>query len=372
VKPKKVAIIVSNIGRAIAFEWIIQSINRSKFELYFILLNPGPSHLAQYCRNSNVPVIEIKYRSKKDIPRSILKVRKYLKNNKIDVVHCNLVDAGLVGLFAARWAGIKNRIYSRHHADFHHAYFPRGVRYDRLINKWATKIIAVSQVVKDVLVNKEKVVENKIELVHHGFNLNYFKYVDNERINTIIKKYNFSAKQPVIGLISRYLELKGIQYVVPAFKEILAQYPGAVLVLANAKGSYKTNVQELLKVLPVDSFREIEFEDDSAALYKCFNVFIHVPTGTHLEAFGQTYVEAMAAGIPSVFTLSGVGNEILKNKTNCIVVPHKDSDAIKDAITTLLNDWSLRNAIISGGYETIFPKFELQNMVNSFERIYEY
>ncbi len=43
---------------------------------------------------------------------------------------------------------------------------------------------------------------------------------------------------------------------------------------------------------------------------------MHVTIGKHYEAFGQIYVEALAAGIPSVFTLTGIAPEIIEHEHN--------------------------------------------------------
>jgi glycosyltransferase involved in cell wall biosynthesis len=182
-------------------------------------------------------------------------------------------------------------------------------------------------------------------------------------------KYLPQSAGPVIGVISRYVEWKGIQYVIPAFKKILQAYPYAHLVLANAKGSYENSIKEMLKEIPQGNYTEIGFEEDLFTLYKLFDVFVHVPVNADIEAFGQTYVEALASGVPCVFTLSGVAKEFIIDRINALVVPYKNSDAIYEAIAELLENELLRNTLVSNGQKSVEP-FALNIFINKLEELY--
>ncbi len=43
--PKSITYIVSNIDKALTFEWVAEFLDTSRFSLSFILLNPGDSAL---------------------------------------------------------------------------------------------------------------------------------------------------------------------------------------------------------------------------------------------------------------------------------------------------------------------------------------
>ena len=77
------------------------------------------------------------------------------------MVHTHLFEASLLGLSAAKFTRVKRRIYTRHHSTYHHEYYPKAIKYDRLINFLATEIVAISNNVKEVLRRKEGVAENK-------------------------------------------------------------------------------------------------------------------------------------------------------------------------------------------------------------------
>ena len=367
---KKVTYIISDINRALAFEWIATYLDKEKFELNFVLLNPGDSVLEDYLQKHNIPVKRIRCAGKKDWVVAWMQLYKYLKQQKPAIIHCHLLNASILGLSAAKLAGIKARIYTRHHSSLHHVYFPKGVFWDKLCNNFATKIVAISGIVKKILTDWEKVPEKKIILIPHGFLLDEFEHEDKNKINTLTEKYDIANAYPVIGVISRFTEWKGIQYIIPAFKNLLNQYPLATLLLFNASGDYSEQINKLLAGLPNHAYRTVKFEPEITTAYHLMDVCVHTPTDEHSEAFGQVYIEALAAGIPIVCTLSGIANDSLVHKQNAWIVPHKDSGAITNGIQHILQDETLRQSLISKGRETA-KDFSLQRMINSLNNLYE-
>ena len=368
---KKVTYIVSNINKAFAFEWIAEELNKDRFVLTFILLNPGPSALETELIKNNIKVKRIKYSGKKDMPFSFIRVFFILLFDHPDVIHAHLFDSCLISIPAGFIAGIKKRIYTRHNAVYHLEEYPHMVKYDRMINRLSTDIVAISNNVKEILIKEENVYPSKIKFIPHGFRLEEFENISESRTVALKIKYQCKGRYPVIGVISRYIGWKGIQYIIPAFEELLKIYPNALLMLANANGDYRLEIHKLLENIPPDNFIEIPFEEDLFALYKLFDVFVHTPIKAQSEAFGQTYIEALASGIPSVFTLSGIACEFIEDKRNAMVVDYKNSDAIYTAIVELLNNKNLVETITNNGNEDVWNGFQLNKMISSLEELYE-
>ena len=368
---RKVCYIVSNIDKALAFEWIAKALDKDTIALHFILLNPQDSVLERYLISLNIAVTRITYHSKFDMPLAIWKIFRYLVSHKIQVVHCHLFDACMSGMTAAWLARTPKRIYTRHYSTNHHDYYPKAVKYDQYINHLATDIIAISENVKKVLVDVEGVDSSKIHVVHHGFSLDEFDTVSPELQLAMKIKYGLHDHYPVVGVISRYVELKGLKYIIPAFELIKQKYPNAFLLMANCNGDYKAVVHALLqKHLDKDSYVEIAFENDLPTLYSLMDVFVHVPINDTIEAFGQTYIEALAASVPSVFTLSGVATEFIEHQKNALVVDYKNTEQIAAAIDQILSDEALRKLLILNGKNSIQEKFSLPLYIEKLTQLY--
>ncbi|MEE9372240.1 MAG: glycosyltransferase family 4 protein [Saprospiraceae bacterium] len=363
--------IISLIDKAIAFEWISERLNKKQFALSFILLNNSPSYLAEYLEANNVECQEIEYKGKKSIPSALLKTIAILRKSKPDIVHTHLVDADLIGLTAAWLCRVKKRIYTRHNSNFHKKYHKNASKLEKLNNVLCTDVVAISKNVSDILIHEENINPSKVKLVHHGFDLERFDKVALDDVDHLRYKYDIPKRCFVIGVVARYMHWKGIQHIIPAFKKYQQQNPDVFLVLANAgRGDYSQEIRSQLDTLPEDTFVEIEFEHNLFALYHLFDIFVHVPIDPQVEAFGQIYVEALAAGIPSIFTLSGVAREFIIHEQNALVVDFENEDQIYNAMNRLYGAKQLMADLSIKGKKDVRAFFGLEKMISKLESIY--
>jgi glycosyltransferase involved in cell wall biosynthesis len=323
----------------------------------------------QFCKDHSVPFYHIPYVSKKQFPSALRSTVRLLKKIKPEAVHAHLLEGGLIGITAAWLAGVKNRIYTRHHSNYHHKFVPKGLKYDKWVNKRATRIIAITEVVKEILIDWEGVPEEKVTLIHHGFPLENFQRISEERVAAVKTRNTIPEHKMIIGVVSRYTYWKGVHIIIPAFKTIQEQFPNTHLVLANAKGDYSKEIRKLLADLPKDSYTEIIYENDNLALFKCFDIFVHVPVDRESEAFGQIYIEALLLGIPSIFTLSGIANDIVEDGKNALVVSYEDSEGIEKAIQTLIESPTLRTELTVNTVKSV-QEFSFKNKISALAFLY--
>lgn len=366
----KVVYIVSKISRWVSFEWICEY--PRGFELIFIVLSTSHSHFTQYLDSNLIKNYKLFLDGIMSYPQLTREIFRILRKERPDIVHTHFLDASVTGLMAAKLAGISKRVYTRHHSTFHHDYAPKGVFLDKLCNWLATDIISISNVVNQVLAS-EGVDLKKIHLVEHGFRLSEFDEARNnhETRKRFRDKYQIGKERPAIGVVARHIEWKGVQYIIPAFKNILDQSPTAVLMLCNARGPYHDVILDLLKDLPESSYRIIPFEEEMIGLYQAFDIYVHTPINERIEAFGQTYIEALASGIPSIFTFSGIGRDMIVPGENALVVPFCDSEAITEAILSLLSDKVLRERLVSNGINTVRAKFAFEEHFRKLTELYQ-
>jgi glycosyltransferase involved in cell wall biosynthesis len=334
---KKVLYIISKVTDSTEYEYLVRDWDRERFDLEFLLLNPVPDCSVQrHILAAGFPCLTIPYYSGKDSWRCTRAIMRYLKKSRPDVVHANLLEASVLGLLASKITGIGKRVYTRHVASHNHKYHPvKGVFYDRLCNWLAHKIIAITRSTEEVVVKWEGVKPEKVVLIYHGFNLNAPHQADPSKLAALKAKHGLDrVKGPVIAVISRPYELKGLDHALPAIGDVLREHPDALAVFFNWKPTQQSpKYDAMLRELPAGQWRAVEFEPEVAELYHALDVFVHVPEDQHAEAFGLVYVEAMIAGTPSIFTASGVMHDVdpsgLKGVT---MVPFKDRNAIANAL----------------------------------------
>lgn len=366
----KLCFIVSDVNESHQLNALFNGIKQVGYDVSLIFIGAAYPKIAQIFAAKNFTVKFIECRGKKDFPKTLLKIYSLLGEIKPEIVHTHLQTASLLGLTAAKMRGIKKRIHTRHHATEQHDYHPHAVYYDKYCNRLSAQIIAISRNVKKILIERENVDPKKISVVHHGFQLKDFK-AEPATVSALKTKYNLHDSYPIVGVISRFTEGKGIQFVIPAFAKVLEQHSTAKLVLANAKGSYSGKINELLaKYLKPENYVLIDFESSIFELYKTFDTFVHVPINRQYEAFGQTYVEALALEVPSVFTLSGIAPEFIVNEKNALVVDFCDATAVTEAIEKIINNKQLSENITRQGKADVENLFSISKMVNSLTKIY--
>ncbi len=366
----KVCQIFSEVQQGSLFFAIAGSLDPSKYESSFIMVDKEPNIFFEMLVKQGFEAHHISFTGRKGIIRPILEMRRLLRRIQPDIVHTHLVNGSLVGLIGAALAGIRKRVSYRHHSNECHVYFPHAVYYDRLINFMSKYVIANTKMTGEILTEKERLDPAKLRVINYAYDLDSITASD-ASVQKLKERYGLTGRFPVVGVISRFVHWKGVQYVIPAFKKLLTKYPDAKLVLANADGAFKSDIEALLADnLTETQYIKIKFEDEIYALYKTFDVFVHVPVDKYVEAFGQIYVEALALQVPSVFTLSGVAPEFIVDGSNALVVPFCDSDAIHDRIKIILEDARLRGSLVEKGKSDVFRLFHSRRLGKELESVY--
>ena len=336
----------------------------------FIFLYSQSPETMKVLRKMGFKVYWVRKNGKLDWVSAANRIRSLLTLIKPSVVHCHLFYASIIGLLVSRAFTSARLIYTRHHSTFHHNPFRKGLIGDHIANAFSHRIVSISPSVTHVLTAMEGVCRKKVVEIWHGFDLKLFQEVSDERKDSFRSRNGIPKEHILIGVVARFVEYKGIPFIIEAFKRLYTKDKRLHLVLLNATGPLETQIMELLGQLPKTAYTLIIFDEDIVAAYACFACYIHVPVDKHCEAFGQTYVESLAAGVPSVFTLSGIANEFVRDGYNALVVPYKDPNSIELAVARILSDDLLRDSLMNAGKASARQFFELSIMVEALHVLY--
>lgn len=368
--PVKVLYIISDVEKAPCFEWINDFFSDDPtIKICFCFLSPNPPETASIIQSRRGSVSVISMRGKKDWPSAFWRLLKLLCRYNPDVTHCHLQAASILGLSASFLTGIKRRIYTRHHGSIHHNYQKKGLAWDYLCNTLATEIVSISPSIFTILSQWECVSESKIVNIPHGFPLDNFGNSSIEQVHSFASRYDIPIDKRIIGVVSRFVEWKGVEYIIDAFKSLLANRIDIHLLLMNAIGPHSHSIHRALSSLPVSAWTAIPFDPDISSAYKLMDVFVHAPIDAYSEAFGQVYVEALASGVPMVCTLSGIAPVFVRNGYNALTVPFRDSNAIENALGILLDNDDLRNAFVVNCRKGV-RSFSLNQMCDRLRLLY--
>lgn len=236
--------------------------------------------------------------------------------------------ATIIGMLSAKFLNVPRRVFIRHHSNFHHKYKMKfGLVVDRLSNHLATQIAAVSEVVRSVLIQIEKVDKEKIIVIYNGVDLVKFKTKRLTSTSCSIDQFAHSRLFR-IGVISRITEWKGVEYTATAFVQLHKEYPNSRLHIIGSFADSYSNVANILSSVASDAYVFENSNSDIPQFLQELDVFVHVPVGTDDEAFGIVFIEALASGVPCIFTQSGILNELKTPDYYTHLVRFRNSDEI--------------------------------------------
>ncbi len=207
--------------------------------------------------------------------------------------------------------------------------------------RFADKLIVPSKATKkDLLRLYPKLLVDKICVVHHGVNINFWKKdVDREVCEKVFKKYNIDSSQYILH-VGAIQPRKNLVFLIKAFEIIKKQKPHLKLVLV---GGYGWLWQNIVKHAKESQFakdiiftKNIPFEDVQI-LMKNATVFV-LPS--LYEGFGIAGLEALAASVPVVAANNSSIPEVLGNAALYFDVD--DEGQCADCILKMINNESLQ------------------------------
>jgi glycosyltransferase involved in cell wall biosynthesis len=204
-----------------------------------------------------------------------------------------------------------------------------GLFVDKLTALTATKIVAVSKVVLDIVKSELNSNTQKVIQISNGIDIE--KFESKELVRTVLANKN----EIIIGTIARQTDWKGLQYTAESFVNLHLINSNTKFHLVGAPADATGKIMQILSNLDSNCYQVDESIQDVSDFFNSIDIFVHVPVGKLEEAFGLVYIEALASGVQCVFTKSGVLNEIPEIETYASIVDYENSEEILEAMLTI-------------------------------------
>ena len=163
---------------------------------------------------------------------------------------------------------------------------------------------------------------------------------------------------PVILTVARLVPHKGQDMGIRAVATLRRDFPGLRYIMVG-EGPDEERLRALAKELGVSDrvgFVGAMRDDELPEAYATSTIYLgasRVDKEINVEGFGISFVEAAASGIPSVAGDSGGVRSAVRDGETGIVVPPTDSDAVADAIRSLLLNPDRRNQMGAAGRRAV-------------------
>jgi len=284
--------------------------------------------------------------------KNIVRLYRFFKYIKPDIVHTAAAEANFHGIIAARLAGVKiifgEEIGIPDHSNIAKISF-------KFIYRFTKKVICVSNAVKKYLISIGEINDQQGIVLYNPVSIP-------QQYN--IKKSNYFT----LIYVGRLEKVKNVDLLIAAFAK-LKEWEKMKLVIVG-DGRERAYLEQMTKDLKVDS--NIEFKGFQSRPEKFVNQADLFVLPSYSEGFGIAVVEAMYQGVPCLCSkVGGIPEFIKDNETGWLFDPNNIqelTDCIKNIYKLPKNE--LKNIAEKGKlYAT--NNFSSKIYISKLENIYE-
>ena len=295
--------------------------------------------------------------------KTILLIRKYVKANNIDLIHCHGYKSNFYGLFASG-SGVRT-ISTNHNWLTSHWKLKIYCFLDSLWMRYFNEIVAVSDEVKKDMM-RYKVPRRKIHIIDNGIDPDRFDLTDSGE--AVRREFDLDRSVNVIGIIGNLGYEKGHQYLLMAAKEIV-EIEKAVKILIIGGGSLRTHLEnETARLGLSNNVIFAGYRKDIPDIISALDIFV-IPSVK--EGLPMVLLEAMAAKKPVVASKVGAIPKVILDDSLGILVEPGNVSQLTQAILSLINDVDKAKQTGLNGYNRVKEFFSSDVMAGNYYSLYK-
>lgn len=303
--------------------------------------------------------------------RAYLRLRRFFRKQRFDIVHTHSSKAGILGRFAARGAGVPVIVHTVHGQPFH-SYQGRWrnalyILAERAAARVSHRILAVAEAMVDQCVAAGVAPRDRYRVVYSGMELAPF--LSARSAPELRAELGIPPEALVVGKIARLFTLKGHEFLIAAAAGIVRRFPHVRFLLIG-DGSLRQDLEQAVAEQGLRQhfvFTGLVPPREIPRYTGIMDLLVHLSLR---EGLPRAVVQALASAVPAVgFDLDGTPEVIRPDETGLLCAPG-DVDAVRDAVCELLGDPARRQRLGRGGRELVRERFSWQHMVDRIEAEY--
>jgi glycosyltransferase involved in cell wall biosynthesis len=301
---------------------------------------------------------------------ALIKLFFYFKKNKPFIVHTHTPKAGTIGMMAAKFAGVPNRLHTVAGLPLLEIEGKKRTLLDfveKLTYRCATHIYPNSKGLKDIIIQNKYCNSNKLKVIangsSNGIDTNYFnpEIFTTQQTTSLKNDLGIMPNDFVFIFVGRLVKDKGINELVNAFQKLHNEKKDIKLLLV---GDYETHLDPLLSetlqaITTNKAIITTGFQYDVRTYFAVANALVFP---TYREGFPNVVMQAGAMGLPSIVTDINGCNEIIIENENGVIIPVKNEKAIFDAMNSFIENDSVLEIMRQNARKMIVSRYE-QNVV---------
>ena len=315
--------------------------------------------------------------------KSLWEMWNFLRKEKPQIVHTHTPKAGIIGMLAARLAGVPHRLHTVAGLPLMEA---TGIKrkilnfVEKLTYSSATRVYPNSKGLYDFILQNNFTQSNKLKIIangsSNGINTTFFSPAQVSEIEKVAlrEKLNIHSDDFVFVFVGRIVSDKGINELIKAFSELQAaennELTGIKLLLVGG-------LESDLDPLNPETLAEINQNKDiiSAGFQQDVRPFFAISDAlafpSYREGFPNVVMQAGAMGLPSIVSDINGCNEIIVEGENGLIIPSKNVEKLKEKMLTLARDKNLYIKLKENSRRMIENRYEQSVVWNALLEEYE-
>lgn len=313
--------------------------------------------------------------------KSIYHLYRIFKKEKPFIVHTHTPKAGLVGMLAAKLAGIPVRMHTVAGLPLLEAV---GIKrkvldmVEKITYMCAHKVYPNSGELNKIIIENGLCKPEKLKVIGNGstngIDTSFFSpavFAAAENLQQLKSELGILDSDAVFCFIGRIVGDKGINELIKAFCNIYALHPHARLVLVGPLEKeldpLEKETEELIQSHP--GIKWVGYQADVRPYLAISDVFVFP---SYREGFPNVVMQAGSMGLPSIVSNINGCNEIIQDGVNGTIVPVKDEILLQQRMELLLQDHTLRNSMASVAREMIVKRYSREFVWEELLKEYKY
>jgi len=293
----------------------------------------------------------------------IAALRRFLRQERFDLVHTHLSYGNILGVAAARLAGLPviSTLHStgQEHASSNPA---REFLETNMLRFFSHRLIAVGYKVEEMY--RPRLGNRPMEIIPNA--VLPAPTVTEEERRRLRLEMAASADRVILFTAGRFAPPKALDDLVRAFALLHPHVPQAMLVMAG-EGPLFTQIAALVQELGLGAdVRLLGARQDVPLLMAAADVYV---SSSLREGLPMAVLEAMMAGLPVVATAVGDLPRLLGAERG-LLVPPAQPQVLAEALESLAKDAHLRETLGAAGRQFVQENFSVHAWMNRLLNLY--
>ncbi len=289
---------------------------------------------------------------------NILRLAKFFRRKKIDVIITNFnKDVRLAGL-AKRLAGVK-RLVARNGLPI----LPDKWIYRKTYRWFADGMITNTQAIRYRYLSYGWLPQDFVCVIHNGIDTEQCEPVDR---NALRSELGLPVASKVVGFVGRLVPQKEPFLFIEVAERILREIPD-IRFLMVGEGPLRNEIERHLAEKNISSqFHLTGQRNDAMRLYQALDLLLLT---SHKEGLPNVILEAMLCALPVVaFDVGGV-RELIPDDSCGRVIPFGETEPMVEQAIEILKNNDLAEKTGTAAGARIRSEFSVQTMIKAVERV---